>query len=154
MFKLFGWRLAPQDPPPDSKPTDSYFEKLVKYIPADIVAAYVTIAGLLSEHNNQPLWLTWAVFGTLLGLTPLYVCFIKTDPPGFVASKMFHWLTACLAFSAWVFALGGPFAATFTWYQPYLGSVCLILVTLLIPVIEGWCYKNAPAKKGDSKSRD
>ncbi|RTL42390.1 MAG: hypothetical protein EKK48_10370 [Candidatus Melainabacteria bacterium] len=147
MINPFRWRLAPQDPSPDSKTTDSYFEKLVKYIPADIVAAYVTIAGLLSEHNNQPLWLTWGVFGALLAMTPLYVCFIKTDPPGFAPSKMFHWLTACLAFTAWVFALGGPFAATFTWYQPYLGSVCLILVTLIIPVIEGSCYKNSPAKR-------
>ena len=33
-----------QDPPPESNSTDSYFEKLIKYIPADIVAAYVTIA--------------------------------------------------------------------------------------------------------------
>ena len=80
-----------QDPPPESNSTDSYFEKLIKYIPADIVAAYVTIAGILSEHNNDPLWLTWAVFGCLLALTPLYVCWIKTSPPGIMPSKTFHW---------------------------------------------------------------
>jgi hypothetical protein len=90
-----------QDPPPDSKVTDSYFEKLVKYIPADIVAGYVAIAGILNEHNNDPLWVTWAVFGTL------------------------------------VFALGGPFAASFAWYRPYFGSIVLILTTLIIPVMEG-----------------
>ncbi len=146
MFNFLKWKLSPQDPPPDSKATDSYFEKLVKLIPADIVAAYVAIAGLLSEHNNQPLWLTWSVFGGLLALTPLYVCYIKTDPPGLVSSKTFHCLTSCLAFTAWVFALGGPFA-TLKWYQPYLGSICLILVTLIIPVIEGGCYKNSPARK-------
>jgi hypothetical protein len=134
MFNPFR-SLATQDPPPDSKVTDSYFEKLIKYIPADIVAGYVAITGIVSGHD-QPLWLTWGVFGVLLALTPLYVVYRKTDPPGFAWCKTFHWVTACIAFTAWVFALGGPFA-TFTWYQPYLGSVVLILTTLIIPVLEG-----------------
>ncbi len=137
MFRPLVRRLATQDPHPDAKVTDSYFEKLVKYIPADIVAGYVAISGILTEHNNQPLWLSWGVFGVLLALTPLYVCYRKTEPPGFVFSKTFHWVTACIAFTAWVFALGGPFAASFSWYQPYLGSIVLILTTLIIPVLEG-----------------
>lgn len=136
MFNFFRG-FAAQDAPPDSKANDSYFEKLLKYIPADIVAGYVAIAGILQEHNNDPLWVTWAVFGILLVLTPFYVCYVKTDPPGFHQKKLFHWVTACLAFTAWVFALGGPFAATFAWYKPYLGSVVLILTTLIIPVLEG-----------------
>jgi apolipoprotein N-acyltransferase len=138
MFNPFRWRFAAQEPPPDSKVLDSYFEKLVRYIPADILAAYVAISGITAS-NDPPLWLTWGVFGVLLALTPLYVCLVKTDPPGIAWSKTFHWMTACLAFSAWVFALGGPFA-TFDWYQPYLGSVVLILTTLIIPVLEGQFY--------------
>ncbi len=136
MFNLF--KFAAQEPPPDSKTTDSYFEKLVKYIPADILAAYVAITGITAS-NDPPPWLTCGVFGVLLALTPLYVCYVKTQPKGFVSSKTFHWVTACLAFSAWVFALGGPFA-TFVWYKPYLGSVVLILTTLIIPVLEGQFY--------------
>ena len=136
MFNLF--KFAAQEPPPDSKVTDTYFEKLVHYIPADILAAYVAITGITASVD-PPLWLGWGVFGALLALTPLYVCYVKTAPKGFVSSKMFHWVTACLAFSAWVFAMGGPFA-TFTWYQPYLGSVVLILTTLIIPVLEGQFY--------------
>jgi len=31
MFSLFKWRFAAQAPPPDSKISDSYFEKLIKY---------------------------------------------------------------------------------------------------------------------------
>ncbi|MBP6744765.1 hypothetical protein KA344_05995 [bacterium] len=143
MFNPFRWRLAAQEPPPDSKLTDSYFEKLVKYIPADILAAYVAITGITASVN-PPLWLGWGVFGVLLVLTPLYVCYVKTTPKGFASSKMFHWITACLAFSAWVFAMGGPFTA-FAWYQPYLGSVVLILTTLIIPVLEGQFYPCNPA---------
>lgn len=143
MFNPFKWRFAAQAPPPDSKNTDSYFEKLVRYIPADILAAYLAISGVL-ESNSPPLWLSWSVFGVLLVLTPLYVCLVKTDPPGFSWSKFFHWVTSCLAFSAWVFAIGGPMLTnTFVWYKPYLGSVVLILTTLIIPVLEGQFYKSA-----------
>lgn len=137
----FSNRRFAQAPPPDSKNTDSYFEKLIRYIPADILAAYVAISGI-TESNNPPLWLSWGVFGVLLVLTPLYVCLVKTDPPGIAWSKTFHWVTSCLAFSAWVFAIGGPMlTSTFAWYQPYLGSVVLILTTLIIPVMEGQFYK-------------
>lgn len=143
MFNPF--KFAAQEPPPDSKTTDSYFEKLVRYIPADILAAYVAITGITASVS-PPLWLGWAVFGALLALTPLYVCYVKTAPKGFVSSKTFHWVTACLAFSAWVFAMGGPFA-TFAWYQPYLGSVVLILTTLVIPVLEGQFYPCNPSNE-------
>ena len=143
MFNPFRWRFAAQAPPPDSKVTDSYAEKLVKFIPADILAAYVAISGITAS-NDQPLWLSWGVFGVLLALTPLYVCLVKTDPPGIAWSKTFHWVAACLAFTSWAFAMGGPFAATFDWYQPYLGSVVLILTTLIIPVMEGQFYKSSP----------
>ena len=139
-----------QDPPPESNSTDSYFEKLIKYIPADIVAAYVTIAGILSEHNNDPLWLTWAVFGCLLALTPLYVCWIKTSPPGIMPSKTFHLAASCLAFTVWVFALGGPFAASFDWYRPFFGSIALILTTLLLPALEGVVYRK-PSEQDQKK---
>ena len=140
MFNLF--KFAAQELPPNSKVTDSYSEKLVRYIPADILAAYIAISGII-ESNNPPLWLSWGVFCALLALTPAYVCLVKTEPAGFSWSKSFHWVTSCLAFSAWVFAIGGPMlTATFAWYQPYLGSVVLILTTLLIPVLEGQFYKS------------
>ncbi len=142
MFNLF--KFAAQEPPPDSKVNDSYFEKLIKYIPADILAAYVAITGITASVN-PPQWLGWGVFGVLLALTPLYVCYVKTEPKGFASSKTFHWVTACLAFSSWVFAMGGPMLTdTFAWYQPYLGSVVLILTTLIIricPTNRIWCSR-------------
>lgn len=136
MFNPFKWRFAAQDAPPETKATDSYFEKLLRYIPADLVAGYLAITGIMTGHSDLP-WLPWGVFFVMLGLTPLYVCYLKTDPPGFAACKTFHWVVSCIAFTSWSFALGGPFATTFTWYQPYLGSVVLILTTLIIPVLEG-----------------
>ncbi len=136
-------RLA-QEPPPNANVADSYFEKLMKYIPADIVAAYVALDGILKEGANDPVWLTWAVFLALLVLTPFYICYRKTDPPGLTFSKTFHWVASTVAFAVWVFALGGPFAVTFAWYKPVYGSVLLIITTLTLPVLESIFYGGNP----------
>jgi hypothetical protein len=147
---LFGWRIKPQDAPPDTTPGGSYGEKLLKYIPADIVAGWVALSGILVQSaSSVPWWLGWAVFGALLLLTPFYVCYIKTTPPGLTSNKIFHWVTACVAFSAWVFALGtaGPFGAL-AWYRPVYGSVVLVIVTLTIPVTERFFVKTPAAGNG------
>lgn len=137
-----------QDPPLDTSATDTYFEKLLKYIPGDIVAAFVALDGILKQGGNDPMWLSWAVFGALLVLTPFYICYVKTTPPGIVATKTFHWVASTVAFAVWVFALGGPFAVTFDWYRPVLGSVLLIITTLALPVFESIFYKSPPSSDG------
>jgi hypothetical protein len=137
---LFSWRLQAQDPPPNSSPTDSFAQKIVAYIPADILAAYLTLTGMISQVSTAPAWLAWAVFGGLLALIPFYVCYIKTSPASFSSRKLFHWITSCVAYTAWCFAMGGPFARE-AWYQPIYGSVILVFVTLIIPVLERFFVK-------------
>ena len=47
---------------------DSYFDKAVKYIPADIVAAWVAVTGLVSSARDVPRQtILWVAFG--IGLT-------------------------------------------------------------------------------------
>ncbi len=136
MWNPFKFFFVKQDLPVDAKPTDSYFEKLIKYIPADIVAAWLAIDGILKDQTTNPLWLVWSVFAFLTVLTPLYVVYMKTDPPGFGPTKTFHWMASTFAFVVFIFALGGPFALTFDWYRPLFGTVVLILTTLLLPLFE------------------
>lgn len=119
----------------------SYFEKLLSYIPADIVAGYVALNGVIANQSSNNAVLQWIVFGVLMTLTPLYICYMKTAPSGLLPCKVFPCLAGMFAFAAWVFALGGPFAATWsTWYQPVYGSIALILTTLAIPVFEKAFY--------------
>lgn len=133
---LLSWRPRAQDPPPNSSPDDSYAQKVLTYIPADVVAAWVALSGLLSQSSTTlPHWFSWAVFGGLLGLIPFYVCYLKTSPPGLTSNKLFHWITSCVAFVSWVFAMGPPFNSL-SFYQPVYGSIVLIFVTLVIPVME------------------
>jgi hypothetical protein len=123
---------------------ESYFEKLLRHIPADIVAAYTALDGVIRQAATMNPQLYWIVFLALLVLTPLYTCYLKTEPSGISMQKVFPCIASIMSFVAWVFALGGPFAAAWpSWYQPVYGSVALILTTLLLPVLERIFYKTA-----------
>lgn len=117
----------------------SYFEKLLKYIPGELVAAYLALDGILREelmtdHISQVLY--WGVFGALLLLTPLYVKY-RPSQEAQDESIRFHCCAATVAFAVWVFALGGPFAVTWpNIYRPVYGSLLLIITTLALPIIE------------------
>ncbi len=122
---------------PGTEVVDTYLDKLIKFIPGDLVAAYIGLDGLMREASvNAPDFLYWVIFGALLVLTPLYV-FYRPTTDASVESRRFHMIAATIAFVVWVFALGGPFAVTWPdLYRPIYGSVLLVLTTLTIPVIE------------------
>jgi hypothetical protein len=105
--------------------------------------AWTALMGILNQVTDAlPPWFNWAVFGVMLCLTPFYVCYLKTSPTGFSRRKIFHIATACLAFVTWVFAMGNvPFNTLHL--LPVYGSVALIVVTLIIPVLERF-FTGAP----------
>jgi hypothetical protein len=114
---------------------DAYLTKIVKYIPAEIVAAYVAASRALEGARDQvPLEASlWVVTGALLALTPVWMLFAAAEPGK--PRPLFQALAAVLAFACWVFALGGPFEFQ-TWYRPVYGTLVLILVTVVIPLME------------------
>ncbi|HVP56896.1 MAG TPA: hypothetical protein VMU02_02270 [bacterium] len=125
-------------------PEDTYLGKLVKYIPAEVVAAYVAATGAVKSagadvHRQALLWI---IAAGLLVITPIWVLVAATEPgkprPAFQAGA------ATAAFACWVFALGGPFEAM-TWYKPVYGTVVLIFATLMIPLVEKGFVKAPPA---------
>lgn len=117
---------------------DSYFEKLIRYIPLDIIAAYQAIDGIIRDQGSNPLWLYWAAFLGLLVLTPLYTIYRPNQPPSLLYPKTrFCAIVSTISFSVWVFALGGPFEIQWPeLYRPVYGSVLLILTALTLPVLE------------------
>jgi hypothetical protein len=123
--------------PPTAPDTSSYFEKLLLLIPSDMVAGYLALDGILKQSTPDiKLWIYWAVFASLLFLTPLYIHFKPTENSALTCSARFRVITGTISFAVWVFALGGPFAATFDWYRPLYGSLLLVITTLAIPVLE------------------
>ncbi|MBX3152167.1 hypothetical protein KF728_18560 [Candidatus Obscuribacterales bacterium] len=125
--------------PPDSREV-SYFEKIIRYIPGPLVTAYMFLDGVIKTQTlDYQVPLYWVVFVAILILTPLYVClkptyiFFLNEPP----SRKFHAIAASVSFTVWVFALGGPFEVTWPQiYQPFFGTILLVLTTLTIPVLE------------------
>jgi hypothetical protein len=106
--------------------------KLVKYIPAEIIAVYLFINGIVTALTAPSAVLSWGVFALLLLLTPLYIWRVTNDkalPPAW--DQM---LVAFISFAVWVFAIGGPFT-TLVWYNPLYGSILVALFTLVIPMI-------------------
>jgi len=112
---------------------DTYSDKLLKNIPAEIIAAWVTASNLINSASDTPKnTVLWIAF--LIGVV-LTVFWTKkqTDVKGLPTA----WTQISIAtgsFVVWVFALGGPFASL-SFYRPLYGALLLILYTLVVPLI-------------------
>ena len=112
---------------------DSYFDKAVKYIPADIVAAWVAVTGLVSSARDIPQQaVLWVAFGIGLLLTAWWT-WKQAAAPG-RRPPVTQAIISTGAFAVWVFALGGPFQHVPG--QPVYGSLLLILYTLVVALID------------------
>jgi hypothetical protein len=114
---------------------DTYFDKIIKYIPADIVGAWVTVTGLIdidkgvNAPNQILLWIVFVVGTVLTAIWTLKQTSVKKKPPAITQTVI-----STGAFIVWVFALGGPFAKL-EFYRPLYGSLLLILYTLIVALI-------------------
>jgi hypothetical protein len=107
---------------------DHYSGRGVKYIPADIVAAWLTLVSLLAGESKSHIVLLWVIFGLLLTLTPVWVLRVtktKGMSPAWTQSAM-----STLAFAGWVFAVGQLFSR-YSFYDTTYGGTALILFTLI-----------------------
>ena len=109
----------------NDEPAD-YLGRLVGYIPAEIVALYLTAAGLVPQTTSAKQTVLWCIFGTCALLTPITLYFTTQDPKK--GPLYLQVLLATIAFPVWVFAIGGPFSSL-QWYQSWIASLLLIFVT-------------------------
>jgi hypothetical protein len=113
---------------------DSYFDRVIKYIPSDIVGAWVAVVGIINSSNQAGTSqrILWIAFVVGLSLTALWT-WRQTSAPNQPAAVT-QIIVSTIAFAVWVFALGGPFT-TIPGYQQYFGSLVLIGYTLLVAII-------------------
>jgi hypothetical protein len=116
---------------PTPSPVNDYKDRLVKLIPTEIITAYVTLKGLINGAGvaGNKVLLLWIVFGILVVLNPLYLYYITlVKKPGQI-------LFSSLAFVLWVMVIGGTFTSILGFPAEYIGSILLVIYTLLIPFV-------------------
>lgn len=110
--------------------TNDFKDRLVKLIPSEIVTAYVTIQGLLSgaasPAGNKNL-LLWIVIALLFILTPVYLYYIGN------VKKWSQIIFTAVAFILWVIVIGSPVKEILGYEAGFIGSIFLVLYTLMIP---------------------
>ncbi|PWT82247.1 MAG: hypothetical protein C5B58_08535 [Acidobacteria bacterium] len=113
------------------EPPDTYSDMILKSIPAEIVAAWVAVKGLVDSASNvSKNTILWVCFAVGVVLTFLWTR-KQTQGPGQSVKQLF---VATGAFIIWVFALGPPFSGL-TWYHPLYASLALIGYTLITPLV-------------------
>jgi hypothetical protein len=110
---------------------DGYFDRLFKYIPAELVAGYIFVLGVAKQLTNagEIRVFQWSLFIVFCILTPLYLWRVQK------VQKFQQHIISLLSFVVWVFALGGPFALS-GWYNPVYGAILLPVFTLVVAIIE------------------
>ena len=113
---------------------DTYFDKVVKYIPADVIAAWTFASGLITSGGEQvpKVALLWIAYGFGIVMSALWT-WQQTRAKGLPVAKT-QIAIATIAFAIWVAALGGPFESLPS-YQRLYGSLLLIAYTLVVGVI-------------------
>lgn len=108
---------------------DKYPGKLLKYIPADVIAVYLTLDHILKLSTDKPnviLIAGYVVFGILLIATPFYL--LKT---GVTARSQL--IVATLSFAIWAFSLSGPFSSVP--HHEIIAALLLPLFTFFVPLL-------------------
>lgn len=111
---------------------DGYVDKLLKYIPTEIVGGWIAITGFVKSSSDIPSTaLLWGLFAIFVVLTALYILKQTSEPKKPLAIK--QTAISVGVFIVWVFALGEPFSSL-SFYRPVYGSILLIVYNLVIPL--------------------
>ena len=108
---------------------DNYTSRLLKYIPAEVIALYITLDAIIRSAEDISILIYWFVF--LFGMIGTYLYLWRVAK----VSKKIQLLISVGAFVVWVFAIGGPFT-TLSWYEPIYGGLLLPMYTFVTAIIE------------------
>jgi hypothetical protein len=125
-------------------PVKDYVDRLVKLVPAEVLALYLTGKGQITERFKTPpkdpvlldenhAWIIW----TLVCLVGAFLIRRwatsdrqKAVPPDWVAVFI-----ACGAFLVWVYSLGDVFARVWHVWDPLAASLLVLFWTFLAPLL-------------------
>ena len=113
---------------------DGFFDKIIKYIPSDIVAAWTAAIGIIfsGDVTSQDKTALWVSFFVGLLLTAGWIWYQTNQPGQPIAIR--HIIASTISFAVWAFALPkGPASAL--GLPGRYGSLILIGWTLVLGII-------------------
>ena len=122
----------------EQKP-DDYVAQLTKFIPVEIIAFYVAIfAAATAAKSTLPSFdtITWVMF--FMGFAATLIFTLANNKkelrPDNIPGTISKAAISTGSFVVWAFSLGAPFT-TFSWYNPFYGTLALMFYTLVAPKI-------------------
>ena len=115
-----------------TNPTEQYAEKVIKLIPTEVIAAYISLAGLISlvkiENLVTPLY--FINFIVCLIVTPLYLRKLSTPKK----NNTIHLIISTVAFIVWAYNISGKTIVPLL-YDAALSSIFLGFFSLICGLI-------------------
>ena len=117
---------------------------IVAYIPSEILVTYVAVVAAIQSARAVGQTGEWIAFWFFLVLTPtvcwvLYATKLRHGGNSLpLRPKVWpHWpmVAATIAYAVWAYTLPATPFASFSWYQPAVGTVALLLVTMLLGLV-------------------
>lgn len=131
--------------PPAAK--DSYPAKLVKYVPAEVLAFFVPIAAQVGDRKG----LLWLCLVVGLGGTVGYLWLLARQAKEVERPYPYFYVLAALAFLGWAIGTNEHVAALIGLSQA-VGSVVLSLCVFIIPLLDN-ILSYLPRKGGPAESK-
>ncbi len=113
---------------------DTYRERLIKYIPVEVIVLFVAAYGTgYAVLGTDPLFSRIALWIVLAGLvgTPFYLWRAGQ------VTDLVQLLISTLGFVVWVFALGVLPVSELPWYNQVVAALVLPVYVFASPLIEG-----------------
>ncbi len=124
--------FTPPAPPAGTPTADDYWNRLLKYIPIEVIGVYLAATDAVASvtgHAKRETVL-WIIFGFVLAVTPIYL----RNVAGIVRSGQL--MISAVAFVVWAFALGGPFPESWSGYESWMGALAVILSAFVLGALK------------------
>jgi hypothetical protein len=164
-------RMGAGNPPAPASPSDAAntVRSIAAYIPSDVLTVYVAIvAALASTTTDAPS--AWVAFALFLVASPLAVWLVYAGQWKASQSKLpisprerprWEMTASAIAFFAWAFALPETPFSSFSWYNPAIAGVVVLLVVTSLGLLRPLFIVQSAAPPGppnamneQPKSRD
>jgi hypothetical protein len=114
-------------------PPDGYIDRLLKYIPSEIIALYLGVQNVIPTQDKYYSLSLWIVSILTALIVPVYMYYMTREPKQ--PTPWSQILISSVAFPIWVFAIGGPFAK-YDWYKAehWIAAVIITFSTFLLGI--------------------